>query len=150
MVASREGRVASLDLSDGVVRAAGGVVTRRAADGSTEVLLVHRPRYDDWTFPKGKALPGESDETCAVREVEEETGLRCSLERELPASSYRVSAGRLKRVRYWVMRPRSGEARPLDEVDDVRWLPVEKAETTLSYDRDRTLLAAFADSSVQA
>ena len=149
MVTGREDRLAGLELSERVVRAAGGIVTRRAESG-TEVLLVHRPRYDDWTFPKGKALPGESDEDCAVREVEEETGLVCSLEEELPPSSYRDSAGRPKLVRYWVMRPQSGAARPQDEVDDIRWVSVEQAATTLSYDRDRSLLAAFTASFVQA
>src|SRR5919109_4902174 len=91
-----------------VIRAAGGVVVRRH-DGGLDVLLVHRPAYDDWTLPKGKALPGESDEECALREVEEETGLVCRLEAELPATEYRDAKGRLKRVRYWLMRPTGGE-----------------------------------------
>jgi 8-oxo-dGTP diphosphatase len=68
-----------------VVRAAGGVVVRD--EQSLEVLVVHRPRYDDWSFPKGKAAPGERDEECAVREVEEETGLLCALLEELPMTS---------------------------------------------------------------
>ena len=88
---------------DGVVRAAGGIVAR---DG--RLLLVHRPKYDDWTFPKGKAEPGESDEACAVREVEEETGLRCELGAELPSTHYTDSRGRPKRVRWWRMEPRRG------------------------------------------
>ena len=71
-----------------MIRAAGGVVVRHG-DGESEVLLVHRPRYDDWTFPKGKAEPGESDEECALREVAEETRLDCKLVRELPSTSYR-------------------------------------------------------------
>ncbi len=81
-----------------VVRAAGGVPVR-VADGVVEVLLVHRPRYGDWTFPKGKCEEGESDETCAIREVEEEAGLRCVLEEELPATEYLDDKGRPKRVR---------------------------------------------------
>ena len=122
---------------DGVVRAAGGVVVR---DG--RLLLVHRPKYDDWTFPKGKADPGESDEDCAVREVEEETGLRCELGEELPSTHYTDSRGRPKRVRWWRMEPVAGEFTPTDEVDEIRWLPREEAAALLSYDRDRILLEA--------
>ena len=86
---------------DGVeIRASGGLVVR---DG--RVLVVHRPEYDDWTFPKGKAEPGESDEACAVREVEEETGLRCELGEELPTTHTPDTRGRPKRVRWWRMRP---------------------------------------------
>jgi 8-oxo-dGTP pyrophosphatase MutT (NUDIX family) len=127
-----------------VVRAAGGLVTRRTDDGTDEVLLVHRPRYDDWTFPKGKALAGESDEQCALREVEEETGLRCELEEELPSTRYRDLRGRRKVVRYWSMRPVGGQVEaPRSEVDEVAWVPVERAADRLSYDRDRSLLDAL-------
>jgi 8-oxo-dGTP pyrophosphatase MutT (NUDIX family) len=121
-----------------VVRAAGGVVER---DG--RVLLVHRPRYDDWTFPKGKALLDESDEATALREVEEETGLRCELGDELPATSYVDSKGRPKRVRYWRMRPVEGEFAPHDEVDEIAWLPPAEAAERLTYVRDLTLLDAL-------
>jgi 8-oxo-dGTP pyrophosphatase MutT (NUDIX family) len=140
MAKTAEGRPARLDVTE-VVRAAGGVV-RDQRGGS--VLLVHRRRYDDWTFPKGKALEGESDEDCALREVEEETGLSCELEFELPTSEYRLPSGRLKRVRYWAMRPLGGEAEPRDEIDDVAWLPLTEAERKLSYDRDRVVLEALA------
>jgi 8-oxo-dGTP diphosphatase len=122
-----------------VIRAAGGVVVR---DG--RILLVHRPKYDDWSLPKGKCNGDETDEECAVREVEEETGLRCVLGRELPGASYPTSGGRLKVVRYWVMGPSSGETGARHEVDEVRWLPLEQAAALLSYDRDRNVLAAFA------
>jgi 8-oxo-dGTP pyrophosphatase MutT (NUDIX family) len=118
-------------------------VTRRAR-GVTEILLVHRPRYDDWGFPKGKAQSGESDEECALREVDEETGLRCELQDELPATTYRDSQQRPKIVRYWIMRPLAGDAGPHHEVDEVRWLPVAEAADLLSYDRDRRVLRAFA------
>jgi 8-oxo-dGTP pyrophosphatase MutT (NUDIX family) len=121
-----------------VVRAAGGVVER---DG--RVLLVHRPRYDDWTFPKGKALEGESDEATALREVEEETGLRCELGDELPATSYVDSKARPKRVRYWRMRALAGEFVPHDEVDEIAWLPPSEARDRLSYARDLALLDAL-------
>jgi 8-oxo-dGTP diphosphatase len=122
---------------DGVVRAAGGLVAR---DG--RLLLVHRPKYDDWTFPKGKAEPGESDEACAVREVEEETGLRCELGAELPPTYYTDSRDRPKRVRWWRMEPVAGEFTPGDEVDEIRWLSREEAAELLSYDRDLVLLDA--------
>jgi 8-oxo-dGTP diphosphatase len=110
-----------------------------------EVLLVHRPRYDDWSFPKGKALAGETDEECALREVEEETGLRCELGSELPQTSY-VSRGRPKRVRYWLMPRCAGELAPTDEVDAGEWLSLVEAHERLSYDRDRMLLGAVAAS----
>ena len=110
-----------------------------------EVLLVHRPRYDDWTLPKGKLHAGETYEEGALREVEEETGLRCELGRELPSSRYRDSKGRPKVVRYWTMRPLEGVFRPHDEVDEARWLPLAAAAAALTYDRDREILRAFAE-----
>ena len=89
---------------------------------------MHRPQYDDWTLPKGKTEPGESDEECALREVEEETGLRCELREELESSSYSDAAGRPKVARYWLMRPVGGRLRPTMEVDDARWVPLRDAE----------------------
>jgi 8-oxo-dGTP pyrophosphatase MutT (NUDIX family) len=124
------------------VRAAGGVVVREGPDGP-EVLLVHRPKYDDWTFPKGKADKGEGDEDCAVREVEEETGLVCELGRELAATSYTGPDGREKRVRYWQMEPIGGALVFLHEVDDARWVPVADAAALLTYPRDAKLLRAL-------
>jgi 8-oxo-dGTP pyrophosphatase MutT (NUDIX family) len=125
-----------------VVRAAGGVVVRDG-EGGREILVVHRPRYDDWTFPKGKAEPGESDEDCALREVEEETGLRCELDRELPSTSYADAHGRPKRVRYWLMRPPvDGELGFAHEVDAAKWLLREDAARALSYARDLRVLDA--------
>jgi 8-oxo-dGTP diphosphatase len=118
-------------------------VTRRR-DGELEVLLVHRPRYDDWTLPKGKLLPGESEKEGALREVEEETGLRCELGPELVTTEYVDSRGRAKTVRYWAMLPLSGEFRPHDEVDEVRWLPLDRARALLSYERDHAVLDALA------
>jgi 8-oxo-dGTP diphosphatase len=117
------------------IDAAGGIVVR---DG--RVLLVHRPRYDDWTFPKGKLDPGESFEDAAVREVEEETGVRCSLDRELASTRYEVG-GRPKLVRYWLMTPEAENPfEPNDETDDLRWLAPEDANGLLTYARDRELL----------
>jgi 8-oxo-dGTP diphosphatase len=119
------------------IDAAGGVVVK---DG--RVLLVHRPRYDDWTFPKGKLDPGETFEVAALREVEEETGVRCSLGRELPATRYEVR-GLPKLVRYWLMTPEAETAFvPNDETDELRWVTPEEALAILTYDRDRDVLAA--------
>ena len=124
-----------------VVRAAGGVPVREGETGP-EVLLVHRPRYRDWTFPKGKCDPGESDEDCAVREVREETGLVCALEHELPTTSYLDDRGRPKHVRWWRMRVVDGRLAFLHEVDVAEWLGIEAAAARLTYERDHELLAA--------
>jgi 8-oxo-dGTP diphosphatase len=126
------------------VRAAGGIVWRPIGEG-IEVLLVHRPRYDDWSFPKGKCDPGEGDEACAVREVEEETGLRCVLGHELTTVSYVDHRGRPKVVRYWEMAVAEDVAfEPNDEVDSLEWLLVDDAESRLSYGRDIEVLDGFA------
>ena len=127
-----------------VVRAAGGIPVRDGPDG-IEVLVVHRPRYSDWSFPKGKCLPDESDEACALREVAEETGLECALEKELPSTFYRDSKDRPKRVRYWRMRIVGGSLVFENEVDDARWVSLPEAEALLSYDRDRVVVRALAD-----
>lgn len=119
------------------VEAAGGVVVR---DG--EVLLVHRPRYDDWTLPKGKLDDGESFQDAALREVEEETGLRCTLGRELPSSRYTAN-GKPKLVRYWLMEPvQDAPFVANDETDELRWLALGDALALLSYDRDRDVIRA--------
>ncbi len=121
------------------VRAGGGVVVRAGAAG-VEVAVVHRPRYDDWSLPKGKLEPGESFEDGAVREVWEETGLRCELGDELSPVSYHDRKGRLKLVRYWVMTPSEGAFAPNDEVDVLEWLPPAAAAERLDYEHDRKLL----------
>jgi 8-oxo-dGTP pyrophosphatase MutT (NUDIX family) len=120
-------------------------VHRRTADGELQVLLVHRPRYDDWSLPKGKADPGERDEETALREVEEETGLRCLLGERAGETRYRDSKGRDKVVRYWLMEPPpdGGGADgfvPNHEVDALRWCTVPEATEQLSYAHDRELL----------
>jgi 8-oxo-dGTP diphosphatase len=126
---------------DAPIRAAGGVVWRAAKRGGREVLLVHRPKYDDWSLPKGKADPGEKAEDTALREVEEETGLRCRLGDEVGATRYRDSEGRPKVVRYWMMEPKSSaKFVPNHEVDAVRWCPLGEATSLLSYAHDRELL----------
>jgi 8-oxo-dGTP diphosphatase len=123
------------------VEAAGGVVTRPGPRG-TEVLAVHRPKYDDWSLPKGKLEPGETHEAAARREVAEETAWECDLGEELPAVYYQDRRGRPKHVRYWRMTPRAeGTFTPNEEVDEVRWLSLPEAATLLSYDADRRLLS---------
>jgi 8-oxo-dGTP diphosphatase len=125
------------------VHAAGGVVLRRTSDGAPEVLLVHRPRYDDWSIPKGKLEVGETHEAAAVREVQEETGLLAELGAELPSSRYVDRHGRDKVVRYWLMTPiTQGAWAPNDEVDDVVWISPGDAGELLTYDADRRLLAS--------
>lgn len=118
-------------------------MVRRESDGNRRIALVHRPRYDDWTFPKGKLQPGETDEQTAIREVEEETGLRCALGLDLGTVEYRDGEGRRKVVRYWVMEPGDGTFTPGDEVDELRWLAAEEIAPELSYDHDRQLLETY-------
>ena len=128
------------------VRAAGGIVWRVDEADGLQVLLIHRQRYDDWTFPKGKVDPDDvDDEHTALREVAEEVGLRCTLGRELPSTAYRDGRGRSKQVRYWEMRALSGSFAPNREVDDVRWLTVAAARPLLTYPHDRDVLDVFAD-----
>jgi len=129
--------------NDRIVQAAGGVIVRQTSRGDMQVLLVHRPHRRDWTFPKGKLESGESHEQCALREVEEETGLRCKLGAELPPSSYINGNGRPKVVRYWIMDPGSGRAEPRNEVDAVRWVSLDEAAVLLTYPRDREILTAL-------
>jgi 8-oxo-dGTP diphosphatase len=147
-VARRQAQaVASLDVSaaGNTVEAAGGVVTRRGEHGEVEVLVVHRPRYDDWSLPKGKLEPGETFEDAAAREVEEETGVRVQLGDELPAQRYLDRKGRDKLVRYWMMTPMGASAWTAnDEVDQVRWVRAGEAQTFLTYDADRSLVATVA------
>ncbi len=118
------------------VTAAGCVVRH---DGL--IAVIHRPRYDDWSLPKGKLDPGESFEDAALREVEEEIGVRGTLGEELPPTEYTDHKGRSKIVRYWVMEADDvPEFAPNDEVDEVRWVPADEARAMLTYDRDREVL----------
>ena len=130
------------------VRAAGGVVWRHSEQGPVHILLVHRPRYDDWSLPKGKCDEGESDASCALRETREETGLTCRLGPELPSTSYHDGKGRPKTVRYWALEPvgDDGEFTPNAEIDEIRWLPIPEAVKLLSYAHDRPVVQAFAAS----
>ncbi len=134
--------MARADLSGGEgaeVRAAGGVVVRDE-EGLLLTAVIHRPKYGDWTLPKGKLEPGEGFEAAAIREVEEETGLKCDLAEELSPVAYRDRKGRSKIVRYWLMHPLEGEFSPNDEVDELRWLGAGEAVELLSYGHDAALV----------
>jgi 8-oxo-dGTP diphosphatase len=104
------------------------------------VAIVHRPKYDDWTFPKGKLDAGETFEDAALREVREETGLECELGEELEPTRYHDRHGRPKVVRWWTMTPVSGEFEPNREVDELRWVTEDEARGLLTYERDQQLL----------
>jgi len=133
----------SMNPEDAEVKAACGVVRR--PDGN--IAIVHRPRYDDWSLPKGKLDPGESWEDCALREVWEETGLRCELGEELSATFYDDRKGRAKAVRYWLMTPteEAEEFEPNEEVDELRWLPASEATELLTYEHDIDLAQEVSD-----
>ena len=128
-------------MSSMLVEAAGGIVWREK-HGEAQVLLVHRPRYDDWSLPKGKADPGETPEQTALREVEEETGLACTLAEPAGEVRYADHKGRPKIVRYWHMEPEPAahSFAPNEEVDELRWCAPADAVKLLTYDHDRKLL----------
>lgn len=140
----------SADVVPGAIRAAGGVVWRPGADsGAPEIAVVHRPKHQDWSLPKGKLHAGEHPLLAACREVQEETGVRPVVGPRLPTMTYRVptsDGARDKAVVYWSMRAAatSPPFRPTDEVDQLRWVPVDEAPGTLTYPRDADLVAAFA------
>jgi 8-oxo-dGTP diphosphatase len=126
------------------ILAAGAVLWRPNGDASSpEVAIIHRPRYDDWSLPKGKVDPGETEPVAAVREVHEETGYASHLGRRLAAVSYPIPQGR-KKVRYWAARQVHGEFAPNAEVDELKWLPVSEAMKQLGYPQDRKVLRRFA------
>jgi 8-oxo-dGTP diphosphatase len=126
------------------VRAAGGAVLRARAGGGVELCLVHRPKYDDWSLPKGKLHRRESFEQAAQREVLEETGLRCRLRQELPEVRYVDGKGRPKLVRYWLMDVAEDTGFvPGDEVDEVRWLELPAAAALCTYEHDAELVASL-------
>lgn len=127
-----------------LVRAA-GVLPHRVHEGVLQVALVHRPRYDDWSWPKGKLDPGEDFATAAARETFEETGLRVRLGRPLPESRYALAGGQDKVVRYWAGEVVGGEGRLEHEVDEVRWMSPTLAARRLTYGRDRDQLDALVD-----
>jgi 8-oxo-dGTP diphosphatase len=121
------------------VLAAGGVVVRRAGE-EPRIAVIHRPKYGDWSLPKGKLDQGEGFQAAALREVEEETGFRCRLECELSPAHYHDRKGRSKLVRFWLMEPLEGTFVPGPEVDDLRWLSADEARRLLDYEHDRRLV----------
>ena len=128
------------------IKAAGGIVVRTAKKGP-KVLLVHRPSYDDWSFPKGKLDPGEKFKQAAHREVFEETGFECKLHKpSLPSLRYEDGKGRSKEVRYWLMTAIAGEFSPNDEVDLIAWVRWDKVVDRLTYAKDRAFFLEVAKS----
>jgi 8-oxo-(d)GTP phosphatase len=130
-----------------IVYAAGAVLWRPADDppdksAALEIAVIHRPRYDDWSLPKGKVDPGETAPVAAVREVFEETGSHSILGRRLAAVSYPIDLG-VKKVYYWAARSTGGEFTPGNEVDELVWLPVADATKKLNYAQDRKVLRQF-------
>ncbi|MDR1078410.1 MAG: NUDIX hydrolase [Propionibacteriaceae bacterium] len=124
----------------GSIQAAGAVVWRRVGS-EPEVALVHRPKYDDWSLPKGKAKAGESLSETAIREVAEETGWRIRLGPPLSPTRYLTESGP-KQVSYWLGHPLEAQTRPPDdEVDQVAWLPLDRARARLTYADERVVLA---------
>ncbi|MCK7624615.1 NUDIX hydrolase [Streptomyces sp. RS10V-4] len=142
--ADREGGGAERDRAVGgrPIRAAGCVLWRRAAGGGIELALVHRPKWGDWSFPKGKLKAGEDARRGALREVLEETGMTCATGPELPTVRYRVGT-RPKEVRYWAAEATGGGFVPNKEVDRLRWAAPETARALLTQDRDRELVAVL-------
>jgi 8-oxo-dGTP diphosphatase len=135
----------TVDPEQAEVKAAGGVVWRPAGD-TIAIAIAHRPRYDDWSLPKGKLDAGETWEEAAVREVEEEIGLRCRLGDELDPVGYHDRKGRAKVVRYWLMEPENDVTfTPNHEVDEMRWLAPDEAAEALTYPRDAELVRDAAE-----
>ena len=124
-----------------LIRAAGGVVFRKTAKGNLRVLVAHRPQYDDWSLPKGKADPGETPEATAVREVLEETGYHCRIVAPLGATRYRVPGG-VKEVSWFALKPLPDSTgfKKNRETDAIKWLSRRKAVTVLDYDHERDLV----------
>jgi 8-oxo-dGTP diphosphatase len=126
-------------LPDPEIKAAGGVIVREK-DDALQVVVIHRPKYVDWSLPKGKLEAGEGWEKAALREVYEETGFRCEIGDELPEVAYFDRKGRSKLVRYWRMTRKKGKFSENAEVDELRWVDLETAEELLHYEHDLELV----------
>ena len=125
-----------------MIRAAGALLWRENSELKIEIALIHRPRYDDWSLPKGKIEEGESSLRCAFREVIEETGITPQFGRELGSVEYKEPAG-LKRVKYWAAKALIDEFLPNEEVDEIKWLNPEDALARATHESDRTIINNF-------
>jgi 8-oxo-dGTP diphosphatase len=125
-----------------VIRAAGALLWRESSELKIEIALIHRPRYDDWSLPKGKIEEGESSLRCAFREVIEETGITPQFGRELGSVEYKEPAG-LKRVKYWAAKALTDEFLPNEEVDEIKWLNTEDALSVATHESDRSIIENF-------
>ena len=127
------------DAPSDLIRASGGVIMRFVPGGRVEIACIFREARGDWTFPKGKLDAGETVEQAALREVLEETGLHCNIVRFIGTTNYVHRKGKPKIVTYYLMTPVEGEFTPNDEVDELRWLPLEHVRERLTWDRDQEL-----------
>jgi 8-oxo-dGTP diphosphatase len=125
-----------------VIRAAGALLWRENSELKIEIALIHRPRYDDWSLPKGKIEEGESSLRCAFREVIEETGITPQFGRELGSVEYKEPAG-LKRVKYWAAKALTDEFLPNEEVDEIAWLNPEDTLARATHESDKTIIESF-------
>jgi 8-oxo-dGTP diphosphatase len=126
-----------------LILAAGGLVVRQSGPASIEIAIVHRPIREDWSYPKGKVEQKETLTECALREVLEETGLRCRIVSFVGTTEYRDRKDRRKIAAYWMMTPEGGTFRSCEEVDEMRWVGLEEAAELLTYERDRDLLVTL-------
>jgi len=131
------------DRTSELILAAGGLIIRQSGPNRIEIAIVHRPIREDWSYPKGKVEPKETLTECALREVLEETGLRCRIVSFVGTTEYRDRKDRRKIAAYWVMTPEGGRFRSSEEVDEMRWVELGEAAQILTYERDRELLVTL-------
>jgi 8-oxo-dGTP pyrophosphatase MutT (NUDIX family) len=127
------------DAPSDLIRAAGGIVRQFVRGGGVEIACIYRESRGDWTFPKGKLDPGENFVQAALREVHEETGLACRIDRFVGTTNYTHRKGKPKIVAYYLMSVDQGAFEPTEEVDDLVWLALEHVRDHLTWDRDREL-----------
>jgi len=132
-----------------LILAAGGIVLREDDAGVVEIALVHRPLREDWSYPKGKVEPSETLTACALREVQEETGLRCRVISFVGTTEYRDRKDRPKIVAYWAMTSEGGTFRSSEEVDELRWVELSEAAELMTYERDRALLEVLQETAAR-
>jgi len=129
-----------------MIRAAGALLWRETGDLTVEIALIHRPRYDDWSLPKGKIELGETALQCAYRELLEETGIRATFTRQLGSVEYEES-GQQKRVKYWAAHCALNQSKFIanEEVDQLKWLPVSEALAAVTHESDKSIIQKFSD-----